>query len=675
MYVEPRRRRLEETERIVRVSRVVWEHVVEPMVVVPYHNRGAPVAPSLCCWLLGLADALFPLVPRACSLLMGGVDVLELHDMDFGRTHTSRYFALKCAAAAASIRCINWIMKSKQARNLRKECLAVLRGLCLGGHLGMAKELVSQSFDNSWNYRTLLRWPGKDTDMIDDIREIRAGPQVPHSLLYDACKGGHLDVVKWVTSTFDGVGTELWELPMPFRAAVRGGHIDVVKWLASNTRVVSACRQITEWDFDRCSLSTFIASPSLDVVKFCTELFWADVRGGTAELLMAEFIEYCSSGELEEGCQWIKERYSMTSPPNLNCTLGTRGFKWVTNSFSVQPTQLNLHFACTENPDAEFIEWITTNFPNSARIVPPSTFIWACQNQKDSVPVLEVLLTKTSSPLKEDDILECLVDAVSNNNTSVAAWLEKKFHVMDRINATPSLTDKTFTKICSNSESRGTSGIQWFLSNCTVTNIGKNAVCTAILGKLGRSQAAFALLLMDTFSITEWKWIGTASSILFPHELSKVMQIVAHVSFSPKQITQGFPHYVHSGKVVRWFIQNYHLNEQQVKMNNNKLLSALIANNKKSCAEWIIRTFHVTLKELSVMDHNHETETTFVRVGTWKMLMRVFPEMTASFVHSNLWLFAVASPLHIMASQRILGIGRVDVNAKELWSGSWNIIE
>ncbi|KAH3756354.1 hypothetical protein Pelo_11849 [Pelomyxa schiedti] len=664
----------ETLRNVVTVSQIAWEYVVEATMVLPSHNRGVPLTASQCTWLMGVADALFPLVPRVCRVLMGGVKVTlwEVCPQDYGRIQTSRYFALKCAAEAGSKKCIDWILRNKETRNNRKECITVLRGLCAGGHIEIAKELV-ESGGAHWSGCSLLRWPVNDPDLIDDIREIRSSESVPYSLLYDACKGGHLEVVKWVMSKF-GVGAEPWEFPLPFRAAVRCGHIDLVKWLASSTCAVTACNELLRHRSDIPYCHQFVSSSSLQLVRFCTELFYgqAQTYGNT---ILKDFIQSSPSTgfEFEEGCQWIKERFSLSSV-NLECITNAKGLRWWINAFSIKPTQDTLRWVAQHIADEELVEWLILCFPDSVGTVEPSTFIWVCGNKRDSVAVLQCLLTKMTLRITEYDKRQCLSKALSHNNTSVAHWLNNKFHVMDLVNANSWETAGIFSDILCYSNGGGIGGIQWFLENCSVRNISEETVGQAVHCILRQGYMELALLLMKTFGsayVPSSDREHAISQLLFRSDVSQARQISWHLNFSSFNVSLALSSSVRSGKVVKWLIQRFHLDEEQVTKNNNQLLGELITYNKKSCAEWLINKFHVTLHQIGIMTDPIYPQTIRSQVGTWKMLMRLFPEMTASFAKEHMMKFVVASDLHVKASKKMLGITDTDVEAEDVCTDAW----
>ncbi|KAH3722807.1 hypothetical protein Pelo_18488 [Pelomyxa schiedti] len=118
-------------DHILMVSRVVWDHIVAP-VVAPHDVAwlGTQVRPDDCVWVVAAAEALFPLVPRACRALLAATLLEERH---VPNATASRYAVLRCGGMAGGCaRCIEWIIRNKATRNNAKECVAVLKGLCAG---------------------------------------------------------------------------------------------------------------------------------------------------------------------------------------------------------------------------------------------------------------------------------------------------------------------------------------------------------------------------------------------------------------------------------------------------------------------------------------------------------------------------------------------------------------
>ncbi|KAH3763639.1 hypothetical protein Pelo_4501 [Pelomyxa schiedti] len=661
------------TERVMMVSRVVWDFVVVPIVLDPTAARGPQMTRPECCWIVGLADALFPLVPRACRAIMGvSAPGSKLWWPCVGgstRRLTSRYFALGCAGVVGSVRCVEWIVGSKRTRNNARECLTVLGGLCEGGHLALAQELVDNG-NTPWRGGA-LRWPVVgESDLLDEIKEM---DDHSTSILHAACSGGHLDVVKWVMSRFAGGvgGTEPWELMKPFQAALFRGRIDTAEWMASSSLlgVVDSCEEKIVTPHSQCAPEVF-----LEAVKLCIKVFGlesSDVMEYYGRAVLAKFIRNCSqhhsSGDsknnnnnFEEGCEWIKKTFSVTEFSTIQCE-NSRGLMWVIKSFHVEPTQKLLSHACNKIADVRLIEWLFENFgtlsPVSFQVVYD-----ACGNKKDSVAVVMLLLEKAKMPPTQPNLRKCLARSLSNNNTEVAEWLESKFHVMDGVNSDddPSSTERIFSEICGGGRgNRGIGGIQWFLSHAMLRNIRETAVLSAVENC---QFITFTLVLLRQFNSCISHRSSIVQRLIEDADVSQTRQIVNYGDFSSSDVAEAFSacDYVNSGKVVKWLINEFVMTEDQIKVNHNNLLAMMMHQKRVGCTEWLINQFHVKLNEITRLADNHKI--TSVSVGMWKMLMRVFPEMTASVVRDHFMQWVLVSPLHTSVTMKTVGLTKADVD-------------
>ncbi|KAH3764652.1 hypothetical protein Pelo_3487 [Pelomyxa schiedti] len=655
--------------QLMALCRVVWEHVImTPWFLLEddwsFELRALSVRE--CCWLMGVAEALFPLVPLACRV----VATTTLADDDGPgvtpeATHsiikTSRYFGLECAGVAGSQKCAEWIVKAHRGGSRdsnyienKKECLTVLRGLCLGGHIGLAQKFV----DGTNSVFPSLRWPVNDPDMQDDLREMAGAKS--QSLLHAACTGGNLEVVKWVMSRF-GVGKAGWELVQPFEAAVRRGHLDVVKWLASSTGAVDACKSDLvqkqyRGQIDPQALSSLLASPNLEVVKLCMELFGVPEKGkGQVLTRIIQCFPWNGREFDEECCAWVKETLAVepADHPPLGSLPNSESLRWVINSFSLQPRMWDLCNACKVAEDDDLISWLLKSFPRSIGGVTGVTLCDACRNRKDSVPVVKAVLSKLREPPNERLKHMCLEFSLASNNTHIAEWLENTFHVMDNVNSDPKISSASFYGI-STGNKNCKKGAKWFLSRVKRHNITGKRVLSAIGASL-KTNIPLALLLLNEFNVCSLnKSQGyTIESLVEWANLSQAKQFLSHCNFSSDFVGFGLSlcWRVQSGKVVRWLIGQYHLTEEQVKRKHNHLLSTLIAHNKTGCAEWLIQEFHVTVTEFEQMAHSLvPVWKPGTKVSTWKMVLRVFPEITALRVFEA---FALESPLHMEVTTRV----------------------
>ncbi|KAH3744049.1 hypothetical protein Pelo_14554 [Pelomyxa schiedti] len=665
------KQRQERSGYILSVSLTVWRDIVP--LAVPTGVRGEWRVDD-CVGLMALAEALFPLVPRACNAVMGAGAVEESVDDDGGHettkrtvvvVHTSRYFGLRCAGLAGSKRCAEWIVgHAVRTRNNNKECLTVLKGLCAGmimqdlcvalitqhegGHLEVAHELV----DGSSYYFKSLRWPRINPDVTDSIREMS---ETCHSLLFEACRGGSLDTVKWVMSRFSGVGTADLELIKPFLCAVRRGHVDIVKWLASTTAVLVACRNSPLRREELCG------SASVEVVKMCTQWFFGTAAERRAALGFEVLLKYMELAEqrdcieFEEGCQWIKDTFDVPIGSPLLSVKSYKGLKWVLDNYLPPKSDLMNFSSKFLLADEEIVSsYITDLWP-----VTPQDLVAACGNEKDNVETVKFILSMTTTAPTLKCIRECLVQALLVNNTSIAKWLESTFRVMRRLKHALN-TDDTLWRIArGNPGSRGT---QWFLSHANLPSI--TPITERTVSLLRRKPQEFWAFL-DALPVARRYRVYTVTCAVESWTLSQTQHFVSPESgYDAEKISRGLKscRHVQSGKVVKWLIQTFSLTSYQVA--SVSMLRILIESNKIRCAEWLIHTFKITLAQVTPMLKTFQSATTKISVPMWKMLLRVFPQITAEFAKEHLMQFVFMSPLHTTVSIRTLGLSKDDILAR-----------
>ncbi|KAH3764750.1 hypothetical protein Pelo_3387 [Pelomyxa schiedti] len=211
--------------------------------------------------------------------------------------------------------------------------------------------------------------------------------------------------------------------------------------------------------------------------------------------------------------------------------------------------------------------------------------------------------------------------------------------------------------------------MKWFLSHAKVCNISPKTVENAVL-LLRRKPQEFGVFL-DTIPAARCFRVYTVTCAVESWSLSQTMHFVSESrGFSTDKIIKGLKgsSRVQSGKKVTC---------------GNHLLRLLIEANKVRCAEWLIHACKISFDEV-ILDAYHlkaplRTRTvpffaqvikviqTFHKgnfgVKMWKMLLRVFPRITAEFVKEHLVWVVFMSPLHTTVSMRTLGLTKDDVLA------------
>ncbi|KAH3742597.1 hypothetical protein Pelo_15998 [Pelomyxa schiedti] len=674
------------------------------MVVVPFfmsgcrRTRGALDRPTIV-FLMGLADALFPLVALVCARTAGpDGDGGVYQDKMYRQTkcHTSRYFWLGCAAEAGSGRCVDWIMGRRGGgKNIEKECLAVLGGLCRGGHLEMAQQMVRSGEDSTQQPSppggrgVRLMWPSGS---------YRPDRMMMRNLLTEACLGGNLECVKWLTSQF-GV-TSGWEFVRPFSATLVEGHIDILRWMVQHTDVVELYRKLkTVAKVRRPPRLGFNAfqSGNVEVVALWNDLF----NQNGFSFGMPYLVDFANGTnvkgpQLRESLEWIKNRMD-EKPCVVEDLLGhiecTEALQWITAAFSIEPTKGTLDLVCQECADVESIQWLVSTFSSSIGPIGGDSFAKACGNKKDSVEVLKSLILASPHLGKTGNDptnkVDCLAEALVHNNTAVADWLEDTFHVMDTVNSNPALTEEMLLSIVGKElwfDQRCLRGVEWFFSRVSLRNLGESSVAEAIDTSL-HYNLDLALLIAKIFGNNVKPHPSRCHKALRHairyHGLSDVKKLFPWLkglgsASVVTSLAEDRLYRVQSGKAVKWLIQQLNMTEQDVKLSDNYLLFTLIHTGKKKCAEWLITQFNITLSEVAKMVDSRckviEPEMR-TNLGTWKMLLRVYPEMTADLVRQHFMAIATVTPLHIETTMKLLGVTVQDVAEYFQRDDVWSISE
>ncbi|KAH3766347.1 hypothetical protein Pelo_1792 [Pelomyxa schiedti] len=676
----------EEARRILVISRTVW-----PIVAAAAGAGGRRGAKrGQCVWAMGVAEALFPLVALACSLVLR--TPLRAQGPHGRRAPSGPggpgrgYLALEWAAMVAGgqrMRCLGWILGRKATRNNERECLVVLWGLCAAGNLSLANDLVTSSSGggscggmgasgSGWRGTGLVwgRYGGTSGEgtpgfLEDEVRSAQpkflnevepceftrftretlahcGEESLGHyevtdfrdaedrSLLSEVCARGHLDTAKWLVSTFHM--REPWEFAIPFCCALAGGHLEVSKWLTT-------CFDVKMLTHNFLSTHLFPIdvyagrSGSLPLVKWFLEEF-EDLpthKTNPAELL-AGFMSNRQQqpSELMKGIEWLQSHFDL-GPQVLQiaasgANMNQMPAKWLVENY----------ITCS---DLDSMKWIF-ELAGLAEVVNPRHLKEVCENRKDNVEVVKFIAQKvTTSSLEFSSLQRCLVAALACNNTQIATWLDDTFSLIEKLNSYPTVVRAAFVSLFETVAAHPNrfclDGAKWLLQHVNTQYIQESDVANIL--EVSQDIRVVLLIVRHLFPSSEgvtrchftqacWK-----AYTLLPADLSSAKELVALAHFTKEQIS----HCVSfqwmskvSSKVLKWMIKEFQLDAELVKSNNNFLLNQLIEKSKTSISEWTIHTFHITLEEFIKMRNGPKR--TFsrcaVKLATWKMLLRVFQQ-------------------------------------------------
>ncbi|KAH3766068.1 hypothetical protein Pelo_2070 [Pelomyxa schiedti] len=649
--------RQRQTAAILSLSRVAWEYAVEPVLTSSTEllDRAGVV------WAFGVAEALFPLVALVCRGVAAAPHVVPRPRAAYEEVH-SHHFDLRCAALAGSASCVRWILRhrSHDGSGGTRECLSVLWGLCGGGHLAMAQQLVDGGpGEPSWARAAGLAWPAGENDLRDEVRAVDVGQYRDHddTLLSEACRAGHLETAKWVASRFRL--RDNWDLAAPFAAAVAAGRLDVAQWMWGSFGV--------GWAFNTLGFDYpcgFSFGGNLEMIKWLVGLFpegwkWGASSETSSPMVFAWGVlsnRGLTLRERIEAFQWLKSYFHFDQPALQTVTDNTssvESLKWLLDTQGVQLTG-SIRWWWREVEGLESVEWVVEHFPISIK---PDTFVEACGNFKDDLNCVKVLSRVVN--LTPAHRKEALIKALTRCNITVANWLESTFSVMEKnVGADTEQANSALLTLCRGYYNYGdVRGIKWFFRHIPVSIIKEVTVAKALCAST-YSVLAFLLNLFAFPAQSEQikrQWLKALATALDDQGgwSPLLTQIVSHGGLTPGEVSfrihiceQDFC----CSKVLKRLIHEFHITEQLV--NKGVILSKLMESGKTRCAEWFIHHFHVNLAEVS--------KTGDISFPMWKMLLKVFPEVTGEnlLTTGNLIGGLLTTPVHLEYAMRNRGLSQ-----------------
>ncbi|KAH3745415.1 hypothetical protein Pelo_13164 [Pelomyxa schiedti] len=633
--------------RAVSTSMVVWEWVLpwllpESLVVSPDPSDDAHVGLEHCVELCGVAEAMFPLVGRACTSMLAWLEHWGM--------------AARCAAEAGSRLCVGWLLRNRRRGGPQQACAAaadgvgggeggeetrrrlrrrgnkvfmrVLEGLCVGGHLGMAQCLVDPDRGDGgcggdWAAGLgLVWWDDDDDDGGCVVDNSSLGDHVRSSdLLKGVCEKGHVEVAKWVVERF--VVRETWEFAGPLSAAVTGGHLELAQWLVNTFDLVPKLRGCSWMDLH----TGACRSENLEVVKWCLETF--PVAGETSSY---RIFGYCFGGKSSksvEVCQW-----AMSAFPSFTT-----------------PTKENLERLCSGAEGFQFCKWLVEERSFTPT---PSMFQSACRNSTDNVQTAKWLSTRAS--LSPEVISDSFISSLACNHTSIASWLDETFHILNPPNSNSlklfTISCSIFVKLCKKVKIHCTrvEGMEWFLKHSSMKGVDESVIVECIESWGNNPSSSTAILLMEHFHISEPKRSRLLVRILkqgVRHgTLSQIVKIVSMGEFSKESVAGCLVNSfgIESTKTAKWLINHFQLEHQHIAHHNNRMLLKLISGGKWSCAEWLINKFHITLDEIVHFKWDKDSFM-WIDLFTWKMIQQVFPGFIGGMVKESFLPLVCKSPV------------------------------
>ncbi|KAH3731375.1 hypothetical protein Pelo_17795 [Pelomyxa schiedti] len=543
-------------DRVLAVSRLVWDHVVSPgWLDGPRDSRGnIKRGPDGCRqWdLFRAAEAMFPIVGLVCRRALA-------FDPRFG-AYIGSYFAIQTAASVPAPSCAAWILSNRHVRGridndigdlfsapysgeadieatstsstssgvggidsegsigeggrrvrgygrgedfvgvdvVVKEVSATVAGLLMGGHVGLATTLFGGGGDHSEEYRVVATTSNTICTLprLWDGRRVASWETACHT---DCGADDGTMGCRWLVDVL-GIGMKEAPLVMyePMRFCVYDGKMEVVKWLFERFGFGSNLHQTAHSEL--CSWCSMGSCPG--------NLKWFNVAllDSTSEEYVTRSLVSNKHSTVED-CKWQPwvERYIRGGGYTdlLEDVHNPEVVKWLVTTLSSQPGEDDLNRICKKTGDVELTQWLVTEHkftPTAA------TFESACSTPRKKGSTLARWLSPRVS-LSQTNIIKSLVSALIWGNMEVAEWLDETFHVMDAVNSNAEVAESCLVEICTElgDYKDKVVGLEWFLQHLSApdhSGISMSCIHKAISQALPYRTNAIALLL-ETFPAVE----------------------------------------------------------------------------------------------------------------------------------------------------------------------------
>ncbi|KAH3731962.1 hypothetical protein Pelo_17206 [Pelomyxa schiedti] len=656
---------------------------------------------------------MFPLVALASRA------VLLLHSMCHCR---SRYRpAIEAAAGALSPRCVAWLIGNKSSRDRdalplsltssassnadetdtvttememdrrrrrkAKEQVAVLRGLCVSGHLKIAQRFVEngcefwceeggETDDSSAAglKKALVLWPpssdgggysvtGRSSSSVLKnwsaplCGEFWSKRGVFH-IMGEVSENGHLDVLKWlvlhcVKEINKGNKDVLCGC---LRESALNGHLHILKWLVSTFDLDELVSRMGL----ECSFQP--RKNRVSDVKLFVETFphW-DFSESQWLASSAASCKGCSADEIIETCQWLKDRFSLDGSQFLLVTRSlpknAQVVQWalsdVTDSETLEGTWCP---TCAGTGDVEFGKWVVEE-----KGVAPTTnnFMAACSGTHDNVEFLKWLFQKVGGDLCPDDLVGALHSALAVRNDSIARWLEQQITTTTGSRPNVSLSKLALLRGRPIRED----WLEWVLTHSCFCDIDCSpsevfsVVKAAVKGDYAvKTKVSRAVSVWKRFPLSPVEHHGVLVTLLKKvvevGSFYEFKQVLSFGDFTVDDLMQCFDYNLpRSTKITKWFVSSVcQPHAEQESHDNNGLLVPtflwMLGHNKRGCAEWLFHKLKFTLPDVISEQEKRVRLMAQVDIETWKLILKLFPNITRDVAIKHFMHTIASTPLH-----------------------------
>ncbi|KAH3761268.1 hypothetical protein Pelo_6908 [Pelomyxa schiedti] len=192
-------------------------------------------------------------------------------------------------------------------------------------------------------------------------------------------------------------------------------------------------------------------------------------------------------------------------------------------------------------------------------------------------------------------------------------------------------------------------------STVALLGVDESVIADCIEALVNAPSSRNATFLIEHFHVSEPKRSQLLVRIMQQggerYTLSQIKKFVSMGEFSKESVAKCLLKSVaavkiESTKTAKWLISHFQLERQHITLDNNRIVLKLILEDKWSCAEWLINKFHITLDEfLRLKWEKCESHGEWIDLFTWKMILQVFPGLTADVIKESFLPLVCQSPV------------------------------
>ncbi|KAH3723040.1 hypothetical protein Pelo_18255 [Pelomyxa schiedti] len=684
----------ENKQQILGIAQVVWEQVVVPWVLRPAVARrelGSELQPTTTSCVLATAEAMFPLVALASR-------AVALSSTCRGSRH---YSAIEAAAASLSPKCVAWMISHRDGwderegalagrgdgekrgkeggRRKAREQVAVLAGLCGAGHLQMAQRFVESGFESYgedtskiplWSTHSGDHDPETEkgtmqlrphtgleegTDLADEFLSNRG---IFH-IMEQVCKNGHLGVLKWVVSALFQIHySDKMMLGSCLCTATRNGHLHIIKWFLDTFG----------FEFGAIDAKLQLKNGVSDVKSFVEGFpHWKYLEEMAKCVALAEG---ASTDEIIEVCKWLSNRFSIPEVDFLSWELPNHHnlIKWALSG--EDKCEYWWRLSCSDCGDVELGKW----FVEEKGVVPQSRdLVSACSGRHDNVVFVEWLFKQvvSSGLLSYEDLVLSLHNALATQKELISQWLEK--YLFSSTNARPKVSLLRLFQCNSNIRE---DWFEWLFTHhscscdidCSQDEV-VNVVTYSLYPAFRHHNLSLTLAVLKKFplnpAVHHNLFLRLLKKCVESQVLYHVKEVLSLADFSQSEmdkcldICSSNPL---SSKVAKCLTIYYTCtipHSVKALQLTIKMFIGLLSNNKRGCAEWL---FHLFGSYISLpLERAPDDLSSQVDLATWKMMLRLFPNINREVTIQFFMKVGAATALHAQYTMSRLGLTLDDI--------------